>query len=466
MALPGGPEQSESSEASRLASGASQHLGNFLKHQTRRAQQHAGKAARNALKRAGKAAVKIAKRATMQALRSGLAYLISFIGIPGLIVVLLAAVMAGIFLAGGAQQHAYTVGSPSAKTKALDHRLTLAYKSAAKQSQPGSPVPHSLAVQWQVPWGVLAAVDRIDVAHIYVKQDTVYSGELARTLRPHLRITDEPMVETVTTVSSTGKRSTSTNKLSPFPAVVYAHSWNAITHISWKLQYQAQRATHKVGKTTVTTITRVPYYVIASQQSVTNYSLLNQAIRANPFNIFDGTADDSLIVETAMSFQGASPNWILNGVAHWVGTYTGPVPPPNASTEQSVEFWAPKINAAAQSYHVPAALIAAIMSVESGGNPKLTSSVGAIGLMQVMPDHFSAGQNPWSATTNIAVGTQYLASLASQFNDNWSLVAAGYNAGGGAVEQYHGIPPYPQTMAYVPAVLGYYRTYQNVSKFH
>ncbi len=476
MALPHPPNQSES-EASRAASQASRHLGDFLKNQTRKASQQAGQAVKKAAKKAAKAAVKMLKRAAMQALRSAITYIISLIGIPALIVILLAAVLTGIFLAGGASQHAYTVKPPSAKTKALDHRLTQAYKAAARQSRPGSPVPHSLAVQWQVPWGVLAAVDRIDAAHIRVKQDTTYSPQLARALRPHLRIVNKPMVETVTTITNSGNgsvSSTSSRQLSPFPAVVYAHSWNAISHIQWQLHYEVERASHTTTikrhghtiTTTTTTVTRIPYYEISSQQVVTNYSLLNAAISANPFRILDGQADDSLIVQVAMSFQGALPNWVLNGIGQWVGTYTGPVPPPNASIEQSVEFWSKKINEAAKTYHVPAAFVAAIMAPESGGDPRAISSRGAIGLMQVMPDHFTSGQNPWDAMTNIDVGTAYIASLASQFNNNWSLVAAAYNAGPGAVETYHGIPPYPQTMAYVPEVLAYYRAFQKASQFN
>ena len=465
MALPGEPQ--EQSEAGRLASQSAQRLGGFLKQQVGKATAGGRRAARKMAGKAVKAAGRVAKKAVMMAVRSVIAYLISFIGIPGLLIIVVGTLFAGIFLVGGAQQQQYTVGPPTAKTKALDHQLTQTYMRDARLSRPGPPVPQSLAIQWQVPWGVLAAVDRIDVAHITVKQDTQYSAQLASALRPHLRIVDKPMVETITTtVSSQHGSSTrsSTRTLSPFPAVVYAHSWNAITHITWQLHYKTvvatSSATNKNGTTTVTTVTRIPYYAIAADSAVTNYSRLNAAIQVKPFYVLDGQADDSLIVETAMSFQGASPDWILTGMAQWLGTYTGPVPPPNVSVEQSVEFWTPQINAAAQSYHVPGAFIAAIMAAESGGNPQEQSSAGAIGLMQVMPSHFSIGQNPWNPTTNITVGTQFLASLASEFHNHWSLVAAAYNAGPGAVVQYHGIPPYPQTMAYVPEVLGYYQAFQ------
>lgn len=63
---------------------------------------------------------------------------------------------------------------------------------------------------------------------------------------------------------------------------------------------------------------------------------------------------------------------------------------------------------AANQYDVPAGLIQAVMAVESSGNPNALSYAGAIGLMQVMPDHFSAGANPWDPATNILMGASIL----------------------------------------------------------
>jgi soluble lytic murein transglycosylase-like protein len=59
------------------------------------------------------------------------------------------------------------------------------------------------------------------------------------------------------------------------------------------------------------------------------------------------------------------------------------------------------IESVAAKYDLPAGMIQAIMSVESGGNPNAYSSAGAIGLMQVMPGWFSWNENPWDWYTNI-----------------------------------------------------------------
>jgi soluble lytic murein transglycosylase-like protein len=63
----------------------------------------------------------------------------------------------------------------------------------------------------------------------------------------------------------------------------------------------------------------------------------------------------------------------------------------NLSTEPSpgVLQWAPLIRSAEQAYNVPAALFAAVMTVESSGNPQSVSPAGAQGLMQIMPSQLT-----------------------------------------------------------------------------
>ena len=70
--------------------------------------------------------------------------------------------------------------------------------------------------------------------------------------------------------------------------------------------------------------------------------------------------------------------------------------------------WRGLIVSAQARYDVPAGLIQSVMAIESGGQANALSSAGAIGLMQVMPGHFSSGQNPWDPATNIDVAAQIL----------------------------------------------------------
>ncbi|MHB1642251.1 MAG: transglycosylase SLT domain-containing protein [Acidithiobacillus sp.] len=113
--------------------------------------------------------------------------------------------------------------------------------------------------------------------------------------------------------------------------------------------------------------------------------------------------------------------------------------------------------------HVPAALIAAVITQESGFDANAVSSKGAEGLMQLMPATAArfGVRNPFNPAQSIRGGTAYLAHLLHEFNGNKRLAIAGYNAGGQAVIHagYH-IPPYRQTEHYVPIVLRYYQ------KFH
>jgi len=113
-----------------------------------------------------------------------------------------------------------------------------------------------------------------------------------------------------------------------------------------------------------------------------------------------------------------------------------------------------EIAAASRDYGVDEAIVRAIIHAESAFNPNALSRVGAQGLMQLMPAtarRFGVG-NAFDAAQNIRGGVQYLAFLLKRFNGDLSLVAAGYNAGEGAVDKYKGVPPYSETQRYVQRV--------------
>jgi soluble lytic murein transglycosylase-like protein len=100
-------------------------------------------------------------------------------------------------------------------------------------------------------------------------------------------------------------------------------------------------------------------------------------------------------------------------------------------------------------------LIASVIHAESGGNPHAVSRTGARGLMQLMPGTAAqAGvSNSFDAAQNVEGGTAYLNALLLYYHDNLALALAAYNAGPGAVQKYHGIPPYAETRAYVARVI-------------
>ena len=125
----------------------------------------------------------------------------------------------------------------------------------------------------------------------------------------------------------------------------------------------------------------------------------------------------------------------------------------------------PHVIEAARVYQLEPALIHAVIAAESGYNPLARSPKGARGLMQLMPDTARryGVDNPLDPRQNIHGGAAYLRDLLTLFGNDMNLAIAAYNAGEGAVMEHgHRIPPYRETIQYVPKVLSYYKRYKSM----
>lgn len=130
------------------------------------------------------------------------------------------------------------------------------------------------------------------------------------------------------------------------------------------------------------------------------------------------------------------------------------------------ERYAKHIRAAAKANRLDPALLHAVISAESGYNPFARSRKGATGLMQLMPETARryGARNLLDPAQNIHAGARYLRDLMDLFDDDLHLVLAAYNAGENAVLRAGmQIPPYSETMTYVPRVITYYRQYRKTS---
>jgi soluble lytic murein transglycosylase-like protein len=110
----------------------------------------------------------------------------------------------------------------------------------------------------------------------------------------------------------------------------------------------------------------------------------------------------------------------------------------------------------AHKYGVDPSLVLGIIHVESRFDTRAISPAGALGLMQLMPataEQYGA-DDPYDPQQNIEAGIRFLQHLLDSYEGNVVLALSAYNCGPATVRQYdQRIPPYSETMLYVPAVL-------------
>lgn len=124
----------------------------------------------------------------------------------------------------------------------------------------------------------------------------------------------------------------------------------------------------------------------------------------------------------------------------------------------------PLIEQAAERYAVDAALIRAVIKVESNFNPDAVSHAGALGLMQVLPR--TAGdygvdepQQLFDPAINIAVGSRHLKRLLLKYR-NISRALSAYHAGEGNETQFRRRGVFVETRKYTVRVIKYFQQYR------
>jgi soluble lytic murein transglycosylase-like protein len=113
------------------------------------------------------------------------------------------------------------------------------------------------------------------------------------------------------------------------------------------------------------------------------------------------------------------------------------------------------LSTAGDRHHIDVDLLASVVFAESAGKPHAVSRTGARGLMQLMPGTAAelGVHDAFEPEQNIGGGTTYLDQLLIRYHDDLPRALAAYNAGPGAVDRYHGVPPYRETRAYVARVI-------------
>jgi soluble lytic murein transglycosylase-like protein len=192
-------------------------------------------------------------------------------------------------------------------------------------------------------------------------------------------------------------------------------------------------------------------------------------VLSNGFRIHtDSHSADGVVVRLQTS-QGVIEIQASTVAAFEQEDYT---PPPTAPAKpaEPITIVEPKltpqelVTRAAVQAGLPPEIVHSVAKAESGYQSNAISPKGAIGLMQLMPATAAElNVDPHDPAQNAEAGARYLRDLLLKYENDphqVSKAVAAYNAGPGAVDKYHGIPPYRETVDYVNRVLKEYEKEQ------
>ena len=176
------------------------------------------------------------------------------------------------------------------------------------------------------------------------------------------------------------------------------------------------------------------------------------------FLLFDSVQDKN-------QNQSLTPVFRVSAVGNAVNKAIKPVIAVEKQAVLEVKEVHDLISAAAKKHGVSPALVKGIVATESNFRCDARSSVGAIGLMQLMPATAQEyGADPSVPAQNIDAGTRYISFLLQKYKksrNQLKFAIAAYNAGFGAVDRYRGVPPFRETRGYVTKVLGFMRKFES-----
>jgi soluble lytic murein transglycosylase-like protein len=218
----------------------------------------------------------------------------------------------------------------------------------------------------------------------------------------------------------------------------------------------------------------IPALLLTIPAFAGEYAILSSGLRLH----VDRHEVDGATVRLFTSKDAFSEMPVSAVVAFEQEDYVAPPPPPAPAPDPVVKAPAPAttvgittgyafdpktlVHDAAVRYGLPPKFVESVAKVESGMKPDAVSPKGAMGVMQLMPATArSLDANPADTAQNIEAGTRLLRELLIKYNNDAVKALAAYNAGEGAVDRYHGMPPYSETQTYVDKVI---KNYQKIDQ--